>query len=121
MFQKTVLVIDDEPDICANIQVLLETRGFRVVLARNGKEGIDKARAEAPHLILLDVKLPVLSGFEVCRCLKEDPSTKNIPIMMLTAMDTLGDVEKSFTLGADDYLSKPFDTERLIEKVKKYL
>lgn len=119
--RKTILVVDDEPAICANLQALLETRGFRVVAASNGREAVDLAREERPGLVLLDVKLPVLDGLETCRCLKEDAATRKIPIVMLTALDTLADVEKAVACGADDYLTKPLDTEKLLAKVKQYV
>lgn len=121
LFTKTILVVDDEPAICANMQALLETRGYRVIVASQGREAVDMARAEHPSLMLLDVKLPVLDGLEVCRLLKEERATRRIPIVMLTALDTLADVEKAVACGADDYLTKPVDTERLLEKLKKYL
>lgn len=119
--RKTILVVDDEPAICANLQALLETRGFRVIAASNGREAVDLAREERPGLVLMDVKLPVLDGLEACRCLKEDKATRKIPIVMLTALDTLADVEKAVACGADDYLTKPLDTEKLLGKVKQYL
>lgn len=119
--KDTILVVDDEPAICANLQALLEARGYRVVSASNGREAIELAREERPSLMLLDVKLPVLDGLEVCRCLKEDKPTRRIPIVMLTALDTLADVEKAVACGADDYLTKPLDVEKLLEKVKQYL
>lgn len=120
-FTKTVMVVDDEPAICANLQALLETRGYRVISASDGREAVDLAREEKPDLMLLDVKLPLLDGLEVCRLLKEEKATRKIRIVMLTAMDTLGDVDKAVTCGADDYLTKPVDTERLLEKVKQHL
>lgn len=121
LFTKTILVVDDEPAICANLQALLETRGHRVIVAAQGREAVELARAQRPNLVLLDVKLPVLDGLEVCRLLKEERSTRGIPIVMLTAMDTLADVEKAVACGADDYLTKPLDTERLLDKLKRYL
>ncbi|MBI4423940.1 MAG: response regulator [Elusimicrobia bacterium] len=121
MFRKTVLVVDDEPAICANLQALLETRGYRVIVGANGRDAVELARERKPHLILLDVKLPVLSGLEACRCLKEDRATRAIPVVMLTALDTLGDVERAVACGADDYLTKPVDTGRLLDKLKQHL
>ncbi len=119
-FRKTILVVDDEPAICANLQALLETRGYKVVVASEGRGAVELARETKPDMILLDVKLPVLDGLEVCRILKEDKPTRKIPIVMLTALDTLGDVDKAVACGADDYLTKPLDTEKLLEALKKY-
>src|SRR5438552_3639912 len=121
MFQKTILIVDDEPAICANLQALLEARGHRVLTAANGAEAVDLARSAKPHVMLLDVKLPILSGLEVCRCLKEDKATKAIPIIMLTAMGTLGDVERAVECGADDYLTKPCDPGKVFDKLRQYL
>lgn len=119
-FRKTILVVDDEPAICANLQALLETRGYKVVVASEGRGAVDLAREAKPDMILLDVKLPVLDGLEVCRILKEDKPTRRIPIVMLTALDTLGDVDKAVACGADDYLTKPLDTDKLLDALKKY-
>ncbi|MBI5200104.1 MAG: response regulator [Elusimicrobia bacterium] len=119
-FTKKILVVDDEPAILANLQALLETRGYKVVVASEGRGAVDLAREARPDMVLLDVKLPVLDGLEVCRVLKEDRATRRIPIVMLSGLDTLGDVDKAVACGADDYLTKPLDTEKLLEVLKKY-
>jgi DNA-binding response OmpR family regulator len=94
---------------------------YDVVVAVNGQEGVKKARAEKPDLVLLDVMLPKIDGFEVCRIIKGEEATKRIPVLMLTSLSMVGDVEKAFAVGANDYLSKPFTNERLLAKVQSLL
>ncbi|MGM0416476.1 MAG: diguanylate cyclase [Thermodesulfobacteriota bacterium] len=103
-----ILVIDDEP---TNVQVLgnLLKNDYRIQVATNGDKGLTLAQKEPrPDLILLDVQMPELDGYEVCRLLKENPNTKTIPVIFVTARDTAGDEEKGLSLGAVDYISKPF-------------
>ena len=119
-FKKRILVVDDEPAICANLQALLEASGYKVFTAANGIEALDVARKRKPHLILLDVKLPMMSGLDVCRNLKQDRATRSIRIVMLTALGMLSDVQHAVQSGADDYLHKPADPAKVLEKVKQY-
>ena len=120
-FRKRILVVDDEPGIAANLQALLEASGYRVEVAANGVEAMEMARRLKPHLMLLDVKLPMLSGLDVCRALKQDRSTRSIRIIMLTALGMLSDVERAVQCGADDYLHKPVEPAKVLEKVKQHL
>lgn len=119
--KKKILVVEDEPDIAESLDARLGLADYEVVIAHDGQEGVTKARAEKPDLILLDVMLPKIDGFEVCRILRSESATKNTPVIMLTALQSLGDVDKAFEVGATAYISKPFTNERLLAKVKKLL
>ncbi len=118
---KRVLIVEDEPMVAENLQALLAAKGYETELAGDGSEAIAKARAGQPDLILLDIMLPKLGGFDVCRILKADPATKAIKIVMVTGLGRMGEVETAFKNGADDYLIKPVDTARLLKKLEKVL
>ena len=121
MSKYTILIIEDEKEIAENIAVRLEVEHYGVLQAYDGKMGVDVARKEKPDLILLDVMLPKIDGFEVCRIVKNDQQTNSTPIIMLTSLSAVGDVEKAFAAGADDYLTKPFEYDRLLKKIRKFL
>lgn len=121
MAKKKILIIEDEKGIAEDIAVRLEVEGFQVVNAYDGKTGVDNAREKNPDLILLDVLLPKIDGFEVCKILKSSPKTEKIPILMLTSLSAVGDVEKAFDAGVNDYLTKPFEYDRLLKKIRKLL
>lgn len=116
-----ILIVEDELDIAENLQALLAAKGYAVTLAHDGTEGINAARKEVPDLLLLDVMLPKMGGFDVCRLLKADPATKKIRIVMVTGLGRMGDVETAFQNGADDYIIKPFDSARLFKKIEKVM
>jgi DNA-binding response OmpR family regulator len=99
----------------------LEAAGYQVVSASNGQEGLDKARSERPDLILLDVMMPIMDGYQVCRMLKYDDEFKNIPIIMLTARGQEKDKKTGIDVGADDYCTKPFNSTDLMSRVQKFL
>lgn len=119
--KKKVLIVEDEPDIAENLKARLALEGYRIVVASDGKTGVEKARKEKPDLILLDVMMPLLNGFEACKILKGDERTRAIPILVLTALPHVDDAEKAFDAGANDFLNKPYTNERLMQKVHKYL
>ncbi len=116
-----ILVVDDEVDIVENIAALLKAKGHQVSWAADGAEALARAKKERPELVLLDVILPRLSGFDVCKLLRSEPKTAKVKIVMVTGLGRLGDVETAFASGADDYLIKPFDSERLFKKIEKVL
>jgi two-component system phosphate regulon response regulator PhoB len=116
-----ILVVDDEPDALELIEVNLKAAGFEVVSAANGRVALEKARANAPALILLDVMLPEVDGLEVCKNLRRDPKTTGIPIIMLTARAAELDRVLGLELGADDYVTKPFSPRELILRIKNLL
>jgi DNA-binding response OmpR family regulator len=116
-----ILVVEDELVIAENLRVLLKSQGYDAAYARDGAEGVARARQMQPQLVLLDVMLPKLSGLEVCRALKKDPATKNIHIVMVTGLGRSADVDAAFAAGACDYIIKPFETKRLLKKIEKVL
>ena len=116
-----ILVADNEPDIQAFVKVNLELEGFEVVLAKDGEEALARATAVRPALVLLDVMMPGLDGFEVCRRLRADVRTSAIPVIILTAKSMTVDKVVGLTAGADDYVLKPFDPMELIARVRTTL
>lgn len=121
MSGKKILVVEDDALIRELVRLNLEAAGFAVALAVDGLAGLEMARVENPDLILLDVMLPKMDGFKVCRILKFDDKYKNIPIIMLTARIQETDKETGFKTGADAYMTKPFEPEELIKKINQIL
>lgn len=118
---KKVLVVDDEPDVLALLTLMLKSQGYNVITAIDGQEALEKARKEAPDLILLDVMLPKMDGYKVARMLKFDENFSHIPIILLTAKIQEKDRQTGLEMGANDYMTKPFDTALLLSKVKETL
>lgn len=114
-----VLVCDDERHIVRLIQVNLEREGYKVVTAYDGKEGLEKVQSEKPDLMVLDVMMPYMDGFEVLKTLRRDAATADLPVIMLTAKAQDKDVFEGYTYGADMYLTKPFNPRELIAFVKR--
>jgi len=121
MSQAKILIVDDEPDLAETVRFSLELEGYSVLVATNGEEGLNVARQEKPDLILLDLMLPKLDGYKVCRLLKFDERYKSIPILMLTAKTQEKDKILGKETGANEYLTKPFDMDELMAKIKSYL
>ena len=117
---KKILIVDDEPELVKALQIRLKQAGYRVLSAYNADECLKLARKK-PDLILLDIMMPTLSGIEVCQLLKKDPKLKNIPIIFLTAKVTKEDQIKGLSVGADEYIIKPFYSDDLLHKIKKAL
>ena len=118
---KTVLVIDDEPELAKLVDYNLTKAGYLVLTARDGEAGIAAARKHAPDLVVLDVMMPGLDGWEVCKKLRAEPSTAAVPVIMLTAKAEEADRVLGLELGADDYLVKPFSVRELAARVKALL
>lgn len=118
---RTVLAIDDEPELLKLLDYNLTKAGYLALTARDGRGGLDLARKHSPDLILLDVMMPGLDGWEVCKLLRQDPSTARIPLLMLTAKAEEGDRVLGLELGADDYVTKPFGIRELLARVKALL
>src|SRR5688572_9296903 len=116
-----VLLVDDDPVILKLLQVNFEMEGYTVSTANDGVEGLEKARAERPDIVLLDVMMPRMDGLEVTKALKGDDDTKAIPIILLSAKAQASDVQAGKDMGADDYLTKPFDPLELLERVSELL
>src|SRR4030042_1211481 len=121
MRQKKILVVDDEVDLVETLRFPLELEGFDVIVSYNGEDALNQAREKNPDLILLDIMLPKLDGYKVCRLLKFDERYKHIPILMLTAKTQEKDKLIGKETGADEYITKPFDIDDLMKKVKAYL
>lgn len=118
MMKQSILVIDDEKDILKLLCYNLEKEGYRFLSAQTGEEGFELAKIKRPDLVILDLMLPGLDGFEICKLLRNARDTKNIPILMLTAKNSETDQVVGLELGASDYLSKPFSVKVLLARVK---
>ena len=118
---KKILIADDKPEVVELVRVSLEGEDYEIVDASDGKETLKRVRLEKPDLILLDVVMPKMDGFEVCRQLKKDPQTQEIPIIMLTAKGQEVDKEKARQAGASDYVTKPFSPSALLIKIEEIL
>lgn len=114
---KKILIVEDERNVCELLSYILQGNGYDTTIALTGKDGLRLSREELPDGIILDVLLPDINGFEVLKALKSNEETKSIPVLMLTEKNLIGDVEKAVSLGANGYITKPFDIERLLEKV----
>src|SRR5690606_33395566 len=115
---KKILIIEDNSEIRETTQEILELADYDVIVAGNGKEGVEMVKSHAPDLIICDVMMPVLDGFGVLRILSRNPDTSSIPFIFLTAKADKKDVRKGMNLGADDYITKPFDESELLEAIE---
>lgn len=120
MTQK-ILIVDDEPNIVISLEFLMQQSGYEVGIARDGEEALAQVEAFRPDLVLLDVMLPLRNGFEVCQKIRENRDWDRIKVLMLSAKGRDVDASKGLTLGADAYITKPFSTRELIEKVRGLL
>jgi len=118
---KRILITEDSPTILAIAKEALESAGYGVLCAVDGQEALDKARKECPDLIVLDLMLPKLDGYKICRMLKFDEKYKQIPIILLTARTQEADIQLGKEVGADAYLTKPFEPEILLAKIKELI
>jgi CheY-like chemotaxis protein len=118
---RVILIVEDDPGNLKLIRDLLQIRGYATLEATDGKQGVDMARAKMPDLILMDIQMPVMNGFEATSILKADPVTKSITIVALTAFAMQGDREKCIEAGFNDYITKPLDTRVFMTKIKEYL
>lgn len=121
MVKKIILVVDDEPDFVELVKDDLEANKYKVIVAYDGEEALEKAKTEKPDLIVLDIMLPKVDGFEVCRRLKVDEEHKDIPIIILSAKFQPVDIRFGEALGADAYLTKPLEEDMLLNKIKELL
>ena len=116
-----VLLVEDNEMNRDMLSRRLVRRGFEVVFAVNGKQGVDLARSEKPDIILMDMSLPIMDGWEATRCVKSDDATRRVPVIGLTAHAMSGDREKAIEAGCDDYDTKPVELDRLIGKIERLL
>ncbi len=121
MSTQTVLIIEDEPSLVEVLSYNLEKEGFEVLTANNGRDGLERARAVLPDLVILDLMLPLVDGLQVCAQLRGDAKTQNIRVLMLTARSEETDEVVGFNVGADDYVTKPFKVRPLIHRIKALL
>ncbi|MEA5139488.1 response regulator transcription factor [Arcicella rigui] len=112
-----VLIVDDEPSILMSLEFLMKKEGYQVFIARDGSEALDIIEKEVPAIILLDIMMPRVDGYEVCRMIKESFRFQHIKIVFLSAKNKEMDIEKGYALGADLYVSKPFSTRTLVAKI----
>jgi DNA-binding response OmpR family regulator len=118
---KEILIVEDEPGVAVAIQFLMEQQGHNVLIAERGEDALDLVYKYKPDLVLLDIMLPGISGWEVCEIIRLNPDYRNVKIVFLTARNTEVEIAKGLALGADAYITKPFSNNRLIAKVNKLL
>ena len=121
MAKGKILVVDDEINITQILEFSIGAEGYEVITAANGEEAIDKARREQPDLIILDIMMPKIDGYEACRILKANPLTKNIPVVLLTAKGRDIDKKLGYEVGATDYIVKPFSPNKLVDRIHQLL
>lgn len=118
---KKILIVDDEADIVETLKFMAETNGYKCYCAYDGEEGLAKAKEIVPDLIILDVMMPKINGFKICRLLKYDKKYKDIKILMITARSQDSDKLIGEETGADEYITKPFEINDVMTKIQKYL
>ncbi len=116
-----ILIVDDEPNIVIPLQFLMEQNGYSTLVAQSGEEALEMISKERPDLILLDIMLPGVDGFEVCEIVRLNPEWRNTRVIFLTAKGRDVDIAKGMVLGADEYITKPFSNQQIIDAVKKLL
>lgn len=121
MDKKRILLIEDKLDLAETIKLRLEANNYEVLLAADGKQGLDKVRNERPDLVILDLMLPKIEGYQVCRMLKFDKKYKKIPIIILTARAQDSDRQLAEEVGADAYLIKPYEPQVLLTKISELI
>jgi twitching motility two-component system response regulator PilG len=121
METRRILVVEDEESLLKLESILLTTRGYKVTGATNGLKALEEIAKDRPDLVLLDIMMPGIDGFEVCRRIKENPATRSLPVVMLTAKKTSTDQARGAEVGADAYLTKPFKSGRIIEVIEGLL
>lgn len=121
MEQRKILIVEDEESLLKLESILLSTRGYRIKGVTDGLAALKEIEVDRPDLVLLDIMMPGIDGFEVCRRIKENEKTRDIPVVMLTAKKSSADQARGFEVGADDYLTKPFKSGRIIEAIEALL
>lgn len=119
--KKKILLVDDEPDLAQLVSLRLKAAGYEVQVAYDGQQAIDQVKKSRPDLVILDLMLPKIDGYKVCRLLKFDERTRTLPILIFTARAQVEDVTLATECGADAYLTKPFDAEALLSKLAELL
>lgn len=120
--QKTkILIVDDEPNILLSLDLLMRRNGYDVFVARNGQEALELLKEQNPDLIILDIMMPDVDGYEICRIIKSSEQYKKCKVVFLSAKSKESDIEFGLSVGADAYLTKPFSTRMLVQKIKELL
>ena len=118
---KEILIVEDEPGVMAAIRFLMEQQGYNVRVAEKGEDALDLLSTNKPHLVLLDIMLPGMNGWEVCEAIRSNPEYRNVKIVFLTARRDEADIARGLALGANAYITKPFNNDQLIARVKALL
>ena len=118
---KEILIVDDEPNVVIPLQFLMEQHGYKVMVAERGEDALDLVYQYKPDLVLLDILLPGIDGYEVCEIIRLNPNFRNVKIIFLTAKGREMEIAKGMALGADAYITKPFSNAALVAKVKEVL
>jgi two-component system, OmpR family, alkaline phosphatase synthesis response regulator PhoP len=121
MSKGKILVVDDEIYIVHILDFSLGMEGYEVVTALDGEQALERVASEKPDLIVLDIMMPKLDGYEVCRAVKSNPATRNVPVILLSAKGRNVDQKMGFDVGADDYITKPFSPRKLVERINQLL
>ena len=114
-----VLIVDDEPNILLSLDYLLRKNGHQVSVARNGTEALQQIEEHPPEIVLLDIMMPDVDGYEICTRIKSDPTTQHIKVVFLSAKSKKADIEKGLSLGADMYLLKPFSNKEILQRIQQ--
>lgn len=117
--KKKILFADDEETLRSLLRIILEKGGYEMLEAGDGKAALEQVKKNRPDLVILDINMPKMNGFDVLEHLKKDPKTRDIPVIMLTTRSGQGDIEEAMELDADQYIPKPFDSEKLISKIQQ--
>ena len=118
---EKILVVDDDDNAIAILQIVLEDQGYEVIMAQDGKTALEMVHKAKPDIVLLDVMMPDMNGYQVCEAIKSDPATRDIPVIMLTAKDMGEDVEMAISKQVDWYIAKPYDNKYLLSKIRSFL
>lgn len=118
--KQKVLVVDDEPNILMSLEFLMRKNGYEVFIARNGAEAIDLVNRQQPDVLVLDIMMPEVDGYEVCRYIRQQEELKNTKVIFLSAKSKEADIEKGYAAGADLYLTKPFSTRELMQRIGEF-
>ena len=119
--KQKILIVDDNPDLISILQIQFEVQGYETILAVNGKQAVDIAATQVPDLILMDIIMPVMNGYQATRLIRQNPKTHSIPILAVTALDGPIYEEECSQNGCDDYIAKPFTTKDLVPCIEKLL
>lgn len=119
--KNRILIVDDEPNILMSLEFQFKKKGYEVFIARNGREAMDIIENSIPDLVILDIMMPEVDGYEVCEHIKTSISTKDVKVIFLSAKISEADIQKGYSMGADMYITKPFSNKNLMEKVQELI